>query len=274
MSKYYYLNGKIIEDAQALISVRDVAVLRGFGIFDFFRTANGRPFLIDDYLRRFENSARLIGLPLEVATADIKRIVLELLEKNQLPEAGVRMVLTGGESENAFLPGKPNFAIIIEDLRWPVRAHFGHGIRLASHEYQREFSQIKSINYLMALMLQDKIRRAEADDALYFSGNEIREATRSNFFMVKNKTVITPHEQILPGITRKKALELSRMHYKVEERTVLWNEIQEADECFLTGTTKKITPVVRIDDRIIADGKPGPVTRDLMKLFDEFEARN
>ena len=171
------------------------------------------------------------------------------------------------------LPGN-NFAIIIEDLRWPVRAHFENGIRLASHEYQREFSQIKSINYLAALMLQDKIRQAEADDALYFSGNEIREATRSNFFIIKDKTVITPHEQILHGITRKKALELSRMHYKVEERTVLWNEIQEADECFLTGTTKKITPVVRIDDRIIADGKPGPVTRDLMKIFDEFEARN
>lgn len=271
---FYYLNNNIIPAGEAAISVRDLAVLRGFGIFDFFRTHNGRPFLIDDYLHRFKNSSKLMGLPLNFTTSQLKELVLETLQANNFSEAGIRLVLTGGESENAFLPAEPNFAILVEELHWPEPEWFSNGIKLITYPYQREFSQIKTTNYITAIMLQKKARNEGAMDILYHNNGQVREVTRSNFFLVRDGVVVTPDRHILFGVTRKKVIELARMFYRVEERTVKIEEIRDADECFMTGTTKKITPVVNVDGSMIGNGLPGKITRRLMQLFDEFQAGN
>jgi branched-chain amino acid aminotransferase len=271
---FYYLSNRIVPADEAKISVRDISILRGFGIFDFFRTHNGRPFLIDDYLQRFKESAKLIGLPLEHTKNELKDIVLELLKANNLPDAGIRMVLTGGESENAYTPAYPNFAILVEKLNWPNPEWFSKGIKLITHHYQREFSQIKSINYLTALALRDRVQDEGAMDVLYYHNGELREVTRSNIFIVKDGTIITPSDHILFGITRKKVIEIGKMYYPLEERTVRLEELLQADECFLTGTTKKIMAVVNVDGRIIGDGMLGKVTKHLMQMFNEFEAGN
>jgi branched-chain amino acid aminotransferase len=268
---FYFLNNKIIPAGDAKISVKDIAILRGFGIFDYFRTQNGKPFLIDDYLHRFRTSAKMVGLPLWHSVSDLKTVVDELLKTNSMSEAGIRMVLTGGESHDAFAPVDPNFAILIEELHWPDSGHFKNGIKLISYPYQREFSQIKSINYFTALMLRDRKAKEGAMDILYHDAGEIREATRSNFFMVLGNSVVTPDTHILYGITRRKVLELSRSQFRVEERAVKVDELKYADECFITGTTKKIMPVVNIDGNIIGKGKPGNVTKKLMEMFSEVE---
>jgi len=269
---FYYFNGRIVPAEEAKITVRDIAVLRGFGIFDFFRTSRGKPFLMDDYLARFVNSAKLMGLSFPHGEDELGEIVLETLRANKLPEAGIRLVLTGGDSPNAFLPAEPNFAILIEPLHWPDEDWLTNGVKLISYPYQREFSRIKTIHYIPAIMLQEKAKAAGAVDVLYHHNGEIREVTRSNFFLVKDGRISTPNDHILFGVTRKKAIELARMFWPVEERAVLFGEIAEADECFMTGTTKKITPVVAIDGKVIGNGKPGPVTNRLMKIFEEFEA--
>lgn len=271
---YYFLNHSIIKASEANISVRDISILRGFGIFDFLRTQNGRPFLIDDYLDRFTNSAKLIGLSLHFSKSEIKSIVSDLLEKNQIEEAGIRLILTGGESSNAFLPTTPNFAILIEKLHWSSNEWFEKGIKLITYNYQREFSQIKTTNYLTAILLQDRIKSESAMDVLYCHNDEIREVTRSNFFLIKNGTIITPNDHILFGITRKKVIEIAKLYYPLEERAIRKEEIEQADECFMTGTTKKITPVVNIDGTIIGNGQPGKITRHLMEMFEKFESGN
>ncbi len=271
---YYFLNHRIIKASEANISIRDISVLRGFGIFDFFRTQNGRPFLIDDYLDRFTNSAKLIGLPLHLSKSEIKSMVSDLLKKNQIQEAGIRLILTGGESPNAFIPTTPNFAILIENLHWPSKEWFEKGIKLITYNYQREFSQIKTTNYLTAILLQERIKSEGAMDVLYCHADEIREVTRSNFFLIKNGAIITPNEHILFGITRKKVIEIAKLYYPLEERTVRKEEIEQADESFMTGTTKKITPVVNIDGTLIGNGQPGKITRHLMEMFEKFESGN
>lgn len=269
---FYYFNDRIVPAGEAKVTVRDISVLRGFGIFDFFRTSRGKPFLIDEYILRFTNSARLIDLPFKYSPDKLKEITLETLQANRLSEAGIRLILTGGDSPNAFLPADPNFAILIEELHWPDEDWFKKGVKLITYPYQREFSQIKTINYIPAIMLQKKAREADAVDILYHHDGEIREVTRSNFFLIKDGRISTPGHHILFGITRKKTIELASMFWPVEERTVRFDEIREADECFMTGTTKKISPVVNIDGKDIGMGEPGPITRRLMKIFEEFEA--
>jgi branched-chain amino acid aminotransferase len=269
---FYFLNNRIVPAGEAKISVRDISILRGFGIFDFLRTQHGRPFLIGDYLHRFKTSAQLIGLPLDHSIDELKGLIHELLEVNRLPEAGIRLVLTGGESPNGYLPTDPNFAILIEELHWPDENWYRKGIKLITYPYQREFYQIKSINYLTALMLQPRARNEGAMDILYHNGEEISETTRCNFFIVRDNVIITPDKHILFGVTRKKVLEIARMNFPVEERTINLSELKQADECFVTGTGKKMISVVDIDGGIIGNGKIGKVTKRLMDMFNEFEA--
>lgn len=108
-------------------------------------------------------------------------------------------------------------------------------------------------------------------DVLYHKNGEVSEVSRSNFFVVKNGTVITPDKHVLYGITRKKTIQLAKEICPVEERTVTIGEVANADECFITGTTKKVMPVVEIDGKPIGNGKPGRITRQLMALFRDFE---
>ena len=112
MGEYFFLNGEIVPAREAWLRVTDLALLRGFGIFDFFRTHKGIPFLMDNYVERFYNSSKCIDLEIPYTPDLIKSTVLELLKKNKIVEAGVRMVLTGGYTENGYTPGDPNFFYI------------------------------------------------------------------------------------------------------------------------------------------------------------------
>ncbi|MGK7394751.1 MAG: aminotransferase class IV [Candidatus Cyclobacteriaceae bacterium M3_2C_046] len=268
---HYFLNGKILPADQAFLSVRDIGILRGFGIFDFFRTYKGKPLLMEKYLERFHRSAQAMNLPLKHAVDELKNIISELLEKNDSLQAGIRLILTGGISPDAFSPAQPNFAILVEPLHFPSDEVFQKGIKLITHQYQREWSRIKTTNYLSAILLQPKIKAEKAFDVLFHFNREVREVSRSNVFLIKDQKVITPEQHILLGVTRKKVIELASQHYQVEERTISMDEIATADEFFMTGTTKKVLPVVQIDQHRIHEGKPGPVTRHLMKIFADFE---
>ncbi len=271
MSQNFFLNGHILSADKATIGIKDIAILRGFAIFDFFRTIDHIPLMMDGYLKRFINSARLMDLPLPYSKAQLAEIIFHLIEKNELPEAGVRMVLTGGYSENAFIPAEPNFMILIEPVKLPHPAWFTNGIKLLSHHYQREWSQIKTTNYLTSIKLAPKCKAANAVDVLYHYQGELREVSRSNVFIIKDGKIATPKDHVLQGITRAKVIQLAARNYPVEERPVTMQEVWQADEIFMTGTTKKVLPVVQIDDKKIADGIPGTISNHILQMFNEFE---
>ena len=271
MEPYYYVNGEILPASQATLKINDLTLLRGYGIFDFFRTSGGKPFLMDHYLKRFTNSASLMDLPIPLSIDEIRKIVLELIKKNGFKESGVRMVLTGGYTEDGFTPGTPNYFIIIEPISLPDEKYYIHGIKLITYEHLREWSSVKSINYLTPIKIRKDIINNKGYDVLYhFSGN-ILEVSRSNFFIIRNGILITPEKNVLHGITRKTVLNLASDIMKVEERDLAVRELDTAEEAIITGTTKKVMPVTRIDDRVIGKGEPGPYTRRLQSMFDEFE---
>jgi branched-subunit amino acid aminotransferase/4-amino-4-deoxychorismate lyase len=271
MGEYFFLNGKIIKAEDAYLQITDLALLRGFGIFDFCRTQNGRPLLLERYLARFYNSASFVELNIPYSKENIKDVIYTLLKKNDFKEAGIRMVLTGGYTENGYLPGKPNFFILIEKINFPDESLYANGIKLYFLEHQRELSHIKSINYLTPISIRNILKKEKAYDVLYHFNGNVLEVSRSNIFIIKDNRIITPIKNILPGITRSTVINLAKELYTVEEREIHVKEIFEAEEAFITGTTKKVLPVKEIDDHLIGTGKPGPVTRKLKALYSDFE---
>jgi D-alanine transaminase/branched-chain amino acid aminotransferase len=184
------------------------------------------------------------------------------MKKNNLRDSGIKLILTGGYSEDGYTLSKPNLVIIQSPLQLPAPGTFEKGIRLVSYPHQRQLPDTKSIDYLMAVWLQPYIKEHGADDVLYHKEGAISECPRSNFFIVTaNDAVVTPSENILKGVIRGKVLELAGRQLKVEERPVLLEEVWKAREAFITSTTKHVLPVVQMDGQAVGDGTPGRVSR-------------
>jgi D-alanine transaminase/branched-chain amino acid aminotransferase len=266
-----FINGEIGPPEKASIALNDLGVLRGYAIFDFCRTVYGIPFQLPHHLLRFRQSAQLMHLPLAYTDEQITNAIHQTLQASRLPNAGIRLLLTGGYSPDSMTVIEPNFIITVEHLAEVPAQLLETGIKLMSHEYLRETPEIKTTNYITALRLRHVQQEQGAYDILYHYQGNVLELTRSNFFIVKGNTIITAGSQILRGVTRKTIIELAKSTYKVEERELKCHELQQADEAFLTGTNKKIMPVVQIDNIVIGNGTPGRVTKDLYTTFLEFE---
>jgi branched-chain amino acid aminotransferase len=269
-----FLNGKFIEDKEAFIGINDLSIHRGFGIFDFFRTCKNIPLFLDDYLDRFFRSADILRLQSPFSRDELKKIIYDMINRNRIETSGFKLLLTGGYSVDGFEPGTPNFIVTQQPVEIASEDKFEKGIKIITHEYLRDLATVKSINYLMAIYLKDKLVANKADDVLYFKNDLVLEFPRSNVFIVtKDKTVVTPVADVLWGITRKKVLEVACKKYTAEERAITADELKNAAEVFLTSTTKRLLPVLQIDGVVIGDGKPGAVTRDLYQSFLKLEQK-
>lgn len=267
-----YVNGKYFEENEATLGIGDLAIQRGYGVFDYFRSVNKVPLFLPDYLSRFFNSAAGLGLKLQVLKEELVEAIDELTSKNGIPEAGFRMILTGGYSPDSFQPTAGNLIIIQQPLQVPSRQKFDQGITIITSEYKRDLPSIKSINYLMGIYLLPAVQQQQADEVLYCHNDQILEFPRSNVFVVtKDKKLITPKNDVLHGITRMKVLEIARSMYQVEEREVTVEELLAASEVFLTSTTKRIMPVVAVNKNPVGTGQPGEVTKTLYEAFLEKE---
>ena len=267
-----YLNNKFIEDDQAFLHVSDLSIQRGYGIFDFLRTMDGAPLFMDDHLDRFYASADAMHLPVKKSREELSSVIHELIKRSSLSEAGIRITLTGGYSTDSYQIAEPNLVITCNPVKISTQNDFEKGVSIITHEYQRELPHVKSINYLMAVWLQPLLKDKQADDLLYHRNNIITEFPRSNVFIVTaGNKLVTPARNVLKGITRKNILSLAKEIAQVEERDIIVEELSDAPEVFLTATTKKIMPVIRINNKMVGNGKPGTVTTKLYKKFLELE---
>lgn len=273
---YCFKNGEIIPYEDAVVHVSDLGLLRSYAAFDYLRTYNSRPFRVADYLARFRNSARELMLEPGYTDAEIEKTIVDLLARSPLPdgEAGVRLVITGGNSPDSITPVEPNFFILIEPVPQYPREYYSEGVKLISSDYLRDVPGIKSTGYLNAIKLMPFVKGHGALDMLYCHAGQILELTRNNFFLFKGDLLVTPRDNVLPGITRKLLLELAQGVFPVEERVVHVTELREATEAFLSGTVKGVMPVVQIDDVAVGDGTVGDNTRRMMELFRDCTAAN
>lgn len=270
--KWVFINDDFFEEDKAVIKTNDLALQRGYGVFDFFRTSNNQPLFLEDYLNRFYHSAKEMFIKVSLERKQLKEIIFKLIEKNNLPESGIRITATGGYSPDGYMPVEGNIIIQQQPLKLPPKEKYENGIKIITHEYVRDLPSVKSINYLMGVWLQQKIKEKQADDVLYYKNGIISECPRSNIFMVNDKgELLTPVENVLAGITRKKILEMSRNVMPTFTRDITLTELKNANEVFITSTTKRLLPIVQIDGEKVGDGKPGNITAALYDLFMKME---
>ncbi len=269
MSPYFYINGHIVPEAEAQLHITDLGLLRAYGIFDFFRAMDGQPVFMEDHLDRFEQSARLMGLTIPQSRETLREVILELIRLNNQPLLGIKMVLTGGYSSDGYAPAdQANLMMIAKPFKFMEAPN---GLKFMTVHHQRQLPEVKSLDYLMPIYLLRQQKAVGANDVLYHFNGLVTESSRSNVFIVKNETVITPAAGMLKGITRKHILEVAQNYFAVEEREVSLQEVLAADEVFTTGSSKKIVAVTQIDDHLISKGHAGKITTKLLQLFEAHE---
>lgn len=273
MSSYCFLNGQILPLGEAKVSINDIGLLRGYGIYDGLAAFNGKPFRFADHFKRFLSGAHALNLNIPVTEEKIEKIIIEILEKSGFTErANIRMILTGGETiggiEYDF--DKPTFYIIAEKFEPLPKELYEKGSKIITYRYKRELPEHKTINYITAVNLQNYKKDQGAIEILYVYDGEVLECSTSNIFLVKDKKLITPVEGVLEGITKKVVVELAEeLGIEVEERVVYEEELKTCDEVFITSSFKDIVPVVKIDDFEVGGGEVGEITKKLMLKFEQ-----
>lgn len=268
----YYLNGEFVPAQQAALPLNDLGIVRGYGVFDLLRTYGLSPFRLRDHIRRLESSASQIALHLPWSEEELEGIVLETYKRNPIPDASIRIVVTGGPSSNFMTPqGKPSLMVMVHPVAPYAARDYIEGCKATTTLVEHSMPTVKSLNYIGAIVAMEDASKQGAVEAIYLdSQDRLTEATRSNLFAVHGNLLITPREGVLKGITRQVVLEVAEDESEVVEGPIHYHDLSVFDEMFLTSTTKELLPLVQIDDHVIGTGKPGPKTQRLAELFQAY----
>jgi branched-chain amino acid aminotransferase len=285
MSAMVSINGRIVDQAHAAISVFDHGFLYGEGVYEVVRTYGGLPFLFDRHMRRLRASASRLQLDVPLTDDELRARVLATMAAAALGadgrEAYVRIMVTRGVGEITYDPGacpEPSIVVIAKPHVDPPASVYTDGVTVSLVGILRNHPGsvnpiIKSNNLLNnALGSQEAFRRGAFEGVMRNYRGEIAECTTSNIFIVKNGVAATPPLEagLLAGITREFLFEVAaEVGIPMREQVLHDADLFGADESFLTSTTREIVPIVRVDDRVIGTGTPGPITRQLLGAFRE-----
>jgi len=279
MSLKVYISGKLLDKADARVSVYDHGLLYGDGVFEGIRSYSGHVFKLKEHVDRLFESARSIHLTIPMGRDALAAAVIETLAANKLVDAYIRVVVTRGAGSLGLDPRKttdPQVIIITDAISLYPAELYENGLKIVTASTMRNHPaalnpRIKSLNYLNNIMAKVEAVNAGCLEALMLNHKgEVAECTGDNLFIVRRGELHTPpiDAGILEGITRDTVIELAQAAgLTVNERAMDRHDIYTADECFLTGTAAEVIPVVECDGRKIGEGKPGPVTRDLLQRF-------
>jgi branched-chain amino acid aminotransferase len=280
MAQKIYLNGKLVPREDARISVFDHGLLYGDGVFEGIRAYDGRVFRLSQHLDRLYDSARAIALKIPLTKNEMEEAVIQTLRANSLKNGYIRLVVTRGEGDLGLDPsscGKPAVFIIADKIELYPEEWYKKGLELVIVATKRNIPEaidpgIKSLNYLNNILAKIEASLQNMPEAVMLNREGyVAECTGDNIFIVEKNVLITPpfYVGILAGITRQAVMELARekLGLLVREEAFTRLHLYNADECFLTGTAAEVIPVVKIDGRKIAEGKPGKITTRLIKEF-------
>jgi branched-chain amino acid aminotransferase len=282
MTQTIYINGSFFPPEDARISVYDHGLLYGDGVFEGMRIYHGTVFRLREHLIRLWESARAIALDIPIDMDQMTSDVEETVRRNRLSDGYIRLIVTRGAGALGLDPHKcsdPQVIIIADTITLYPQSFYDNGLDLVTASTIRNHPaalspRIKSLNYLNNIMAKVEGLKAGCVEALMLNHKgEVAECTGDNIFIVKRGELITPpiDAGILEGITRNAVLELAEhLNIPVREQSITRHDVFVADECFLTGSAAEVIPAVKLDDRPIGDGKPGPVTKRLIDAFHEW----
>jgi len=277
-----YINGKFYEKNDAKISVFDHGLLYGDGVFEGIRSYNRLVFKLKEHIDRLFESAHSIMLKVPLTKDEMSKAVLLTLKENNLRDAYIRLVVTRGEGDLGLDPrkckGKATIVIIADKIALYPEKFYKKGLEIITVPTIRNLPealnpQIKSLNYLNNILAKIEATNMGYEEAIMLDSlGYVAECTGDNIFIAKSNHLYTPPQCMgtLRGITRDTVLEIARKaKIPVHEHVLTRHEVYISDECFLTGTAAEIIPVVKVDGRVIGDGKPGKLTLNLMQKFKE-----
>lgn len=269
---FLFINGDILQQDKALIPIYDLGLLRGMGIFDFFRVLDGVPVFAEDHIERLQNSMQQMGLEVGYTAGDWADKFKSMIIANHADRAGFRVVVTGGFSEDGYsIPERKNVYMMLHHLPPDDTKQFTEGVSLITSDYRRDIPSVKTTIYVRSMQMQPRMKKEGAFEVLFHWNGEITECSRCNiFFIDKEGKLITPDAGMLNGVTRKQIISIAKEHqFPIVERRVTLSELPEMAGSFLTATTKGVLPVVKIDNQVIGDGRVHPLCARLRDLFQE-----
>lgn len=278
-----YVDGRLVDQQEAKISVFDHGLLYGDGVFEGMRIYRGRLFRPYLHMARLRRGAKVIQLDLPWSDRELVDIICRVARENGFTDRDgyVRVVVTRGKGDLGLDPRacpKPSLIVIVDTIKLYPAEDYERGLALMTTAVRRNLPdacppQVKSLNYLNNILAKLEANRYGAKEAIFLNHlGYVAEATADNIFIVRHGTVVTPPVEAgaLPGITRQTVLEIAAdLEIPTEQRNMILSDIYGADECFLTGTAAKVVPVTKVDGRVIGTGSVGPVTRRLMSAFAE-----
>jgi branched-chain amino acid aminotransferase len=279
MSRIIFINGRLLPEEEAKVSVFDHGFLYGDGVFEGIRAYNGRVFRLEEHVDRLFESAHSIMLSIPYDRRGMVGAVVSTVRANNLRDAYIRIVVSRGTGDLGLDPRKcpvPQVVIIADKIVLYPEEFYRQGLKVITVATRRNIAgaldpKIKSLNYLNNVLVKIEANQAGVMEALMLTGEGyVSEGSGDNIFIFRKNTLITPPSYlgILEGITRGVVIELARREgVPVLETPFTRHDLYVSGECFLTGTAAEVIPVIEVDSRTIGAGKPGPVTRRLMELF-------
>jgi len=277
-----YINGELLPAEQAKVSVFDHGLLYGDGVFEGLRIYGGKVFRLEEHIRRLYDSAKAILLEIPLSQAEMIAATIQTYQANNLLDGYIRLVVTRGAGTLGLGPDHcdtPQIIIIADKIALYPAEYYEKGLEIITSSVIRNHPaalspRIKSLNYLNNILAKIEGMQAGCIEAMMLNHKgEVAECTGDNLFLVRQGVLTTPplDAGILDGVTRNVVLQLAREQgIQAQEAAITKHDVYIADECFLTGTAAEVIPVVKVDSRAIGDGKPGPTTAKLMKLFSEY----
>lgn len=274
-----YLNGKLVPESKAKISVFDHGLLYGDGVFEGIRAYNGRVFMLDEHIDRLYRSAQAIAMKIPLTKAQMARAVVKTCAANRIKNGYVRLVVTRGVGElglNPYLCKEPQVIIIAAAIQLYPKKLYETGMAIVTVGTTRNHTEavnprIKSLNYLNNVLAKIEAINSGVMECILLNGQGyVAEASGDNVFVIRGDTLLTPPSWCgaLEGITRQVVMQLAPEHgLKVKEEVLTRYDLYTADEVFLTGSAAEIISVVDIDRRVIGTGQPGVLTRRLCEAF-------
>ncbi|NLW45531.1 MAG: branched-chain-amino-acid transaminase [Syntrophomonadaceae bacterium] len=281
MGLLIYLNGEFVPEEEANVSVFDHGYLYGDGVFEGIRAYNGRVFRLKQHIDRLYDSAKAINLEIPYTREKMSEVVCETCRRNDLRDAYIRLVVSRGKGDLGLDPrkcGTPTIVCIASSITLYPQELYKTGLDVITVPTRRNIAEgvnprIKSLNYLNNIMAKMEATLAGVEEAILLTQEGyVAECTGDNIFMARDGVIKTPatHLGMLQGVTRDAVIELAQKRgIRVEETVLTRYDFFTADECWLTGTAAELIPVVKIDNRVIGDGKPGPIFAALLEDFRE-----
>ena len=278
MSNVAYVNGEFVELEKATVSVEDRGFQFGDSIYEIIKLYNSKLFKLDAHIERLFNSAQQIRMDLDYSKQDLKELAQQVLKENEASdrkkEGGLYIQITRGAAPRSH--GFSNdldstvvmYLLPAKKIKPEVRERGVTAITMPEQRWQH--CNIKTNNLLPNILTSQRAKDEGADEGIFVTEEGVvTEGTSSNVFIVKDNKVLTHPEdgEILPGITRELVLELATDDFNVQEKKFSVKELYQADEVFITSTPKEVLGVIKVDDKQIAAGKIGPVTKEIHKLY-------